>query len=398
MNTKHFRSAVFLCFSTLILAIAAHIYLAQVHYEIKFSSPGAAHTVCNVNETFNCAATSASQYAELIGTEIPMAVLGAFASLGLLVLLAYYLLFLNSEKKLRYYPNLLIYSAGIAATSLVMAFFSSAILHTYCLVCMFTYLLSFLNLFGVYLLKPDSRVQFQIKSLSPLVIAGLATLILSIMINQSIRRGHGYDENMQDAATAYIKEWQQLSAVTIVIPAPLIKGASPEKAIMTIIEFADYLCPHCKHASPTLDAFVSSHPDVQFIFSVWPLDGACNSSVQHSDGTRCGLARAVYCAEKAHLGWQAHDWIFEHQESFSTSDALPKDLAKMCEDYKLNCSDLSACMDSPEAKAAIEKNTKAGTDLKIEGTPTIFVNGRKLTGGQILSVLQETYSLLKKTK
>lgn len=403
MNTSNTRSTsmktiLLLCFSTLILAIGAHAYLAQVHYGIKFSSPDAAHTLCNVNETFNCAATSASQYAELVGTEIPMAVLGAFASLGLLVFLAYYILFMNHEQKLNYYPSLLIYSGGIAATSLVMAFFSSAILHAYCLVCMFTYLMSFLNLFGIILLKPKAATNFQIKSLSPLVIAGLATLILSAMINQSIRRGHGFDENMQDAVKSYIGEWQQQAAVSIDINAPLIKGASPDKAIMTIVEFADYLCPHCRHASPTMDAFVSAHPDVRLIFSVWPLDGTCNSSIQHSEGTRCALARAVYCADKSKMGWQAHDWIFEHQDSFSSLDALPNDLAKMCEEQKLNCAELKTCMDSSEAKTAIEKTAKAGSDLKLEGTPTVFVNGRKLTGGQILPVLQETYALIKKSK
>ncbi len=335
---------------------------------------------------------------ELIGTGIPIEFLGVFTSIGLLLLLAYYLLFLGPEKRLTYYPSLLIYSAGIAAVSVVMAYFSSAVLHAYCLVCMFTYLMSFLNLVGIYFLKPQSNSTFKIQSLVPLLICGVAIILLSAMVNSSITRGNGFDERMQDSLNASLREWQQQPAVPIDIPAPLVKGADAEHAVMTIVEFADYLCPHCKHASPTMDAFQSSHPDVRLVFSAWPLDGSCNSSIQHSDGTRCALARAVYCSEKNHLGWQAHDWIFEHQENFSGLDALDQDLAKMCEEKKMNCAELKACMNSDEAKSAIEKTAKAGSDLKIEGTPTVYVNGRKLTGGQVLPVLQEAYALIKKQK
>ena len=138
-----------------------------------------------------------------------------------------------------------------------------------------------------------------------------------------------------------------------------------------------------------------SHPDARLIFAAWPLDGTCNTTIPSGDGTRCALARSVYCAEKEHKGWEAHDWIFEHQEIFTTLEALTQDLKKMADEEKLDYTALKSCMDSSEAKAAIEAGAKVGSDLKIEGTPSIFVNGKKLEFGQILPVLQKAYESIK---
>ena len=393
MNTRNSRLGLIISISTLILAIAAHIYLSQVHYNLKFSAADQA-SICNINSSFNCAATSASQYSELYGTSLPMAVLGATANFGVLLFLLYFVFFMGLETAAIYFSSLMIFSIGVAVTSLVMAGVSSFILHTYCLVCMFTYLMSFLNLWGVFLLKPPGRIQFKPKALTPLIVIGLLTLLVSSMVNDRAKKNHGF-EDMQNFVNSKVQEWSQQSAVNIETTASLSFGASPEKAVMTIVEFADYLCPHCKHASPVLHAFVSSHPDARLIFTAWPLDGTCNTSIPSGNGTRCALARAVFCAEKNQKGWQAHDWIFENQEKFSSVEALDQDLKKFNEVEKLDATIVKTCMDSSETKSAIEAGAKIGSNLKVEGTPAIFVNGKKLEGGQLLPVLQKAYEKIK---
>jgi protein-disulfide isomerase/uncharacterized membrane protein len=395
MSTRNSRLGLILSISTLILAICAHAYLAQIHYNLKFSAPDQA-SICNVNATFNCAATSASQYSEFFGTELPMAVLGGAANFALLFFLLYFTYFMGTESRLRYYPSLLIYSGGIALVSIVMAFFSSAFLHTYCLVCIFTYLMSFLNFWGITMLKPagDSGIKWSTKMITPLVVCGLLTLLGSAMVNDSVKKNYGF-EDMQNFANSKVQEWSRATEGQIDAKAAITKGAEAQNAKMTIVEFADYLCPHCKHASPIMNAFIGSHSDARLVFAAWPLDGTCNTSIPHGDGTRCALARSVYCADKTKKGWEVHDWIFEHQESFTTLEALDQDLKKMAEEQKLDYAALKTCMDSQEAKSAIEQGAKVGSDLKIEGTPAIFVNGKKLEGGQVLPVLQKAYETIR---
>ena len=399
MNTRNsrpvLRLGLIITISTLILAICAHIYLSQIHYNLKFSAPDQA-SICNVNATFNCAATSASQYSEFFKTGLPMAVLGAFANAWLLIFILYFSFFMGTESKITYYPSLVIYSSGIAITSLVMAFFSSFYLHTYCLVCMFTYLMSFLTLWGVKLLKPESEkpIGFTAKALPPIIACGALIFLASMMVNDTVKKNNGF-EDMQNFVNSKVQEWNQLTAAPIDAKAAITEGASSADAKMTIVEFADYLCPHCKHASPTMHAFIGSHPDARIVFIAWPLVGACNSSIPHGDGFRCALARSVYCAEKEHKGWQAHDWIFENQENLTTLDAFSADLKKMADTQKIDYNNLKACMDSAEAKTAIEEGAKIGSDLKIDGTPAIFVNGKRLEGGQVLPVLQKAYEVIK---
>ncbi len=259
---------------------------------------------------------------------------------------------------------------------------------------MFTYLLSFLNLWGVVLLKPVGQLNFKIKMLIPLVACGLLTLLGASIVNDTVKKEHNF-EDIQNFVNSKVQDWLQQSPVNIEAKASISMGSTAENAKMTIIEFADYLCPHCKHASPVMHAFVNSHPEARLIFAAWPLDGTCNTSIPHGDGTRCALARAVYCADKDHKGWQAHDWIFEHQNDFTTLEALDQDLKKMAEAEKIDFNSLKACIDTSEAKAAIEAGAKVGSDLKIEGTPSIYVNGKKLEGGQLLPVLQRAYESIK---
>ena len=254
MSTRNSRLGLILSISTLILAIAAHAYLAQIHYNLKFSAPDQA-SICNVNAMFNCAATSASQYSEFFGTGLPMAVLGAVANFFLLFLLSYFAFFMGTESTLIYYPSILIYSGGIAFVSLIMAFFSSFYLHMYCLVCMFTYLMSFLNFWAVLMLKPTGPIKFQFKLIGPLVVCGVLTIIGASMINDTVKKEHGF-EDMQNIVNSKVQEWKSATSANIEAKASISKGASPENAKMTIIEFADYLCPHCKHASPVMHAFV----------------------------------------------------------------------------------------------------------------------------------------------
>ena len=393
MNTRNSRLGLIISITTLILAIGAHAYLSHIHYNLKFSAADQS-SICNVNATFNCAATSASQYSEFFKTGLPMAVLGAVANFLMLIFLSYFSFFMSIESCLIFYPSLFIYSAGVALVSILMAFFSSFYLHTYCLVCMFTYLLSFLNLWGVVLLKPVGQLNFKIKMLIPLVACGLLTLLGASIVNDTVKKEHNF-EDIQNFVNSKVQDWLQQSPVNIEAKASISMGSTAENAKMTIIEFADYLCPHCKHASPVMHAFVNSHPEARLIFAAWPLDGTCNTSIPHGDGTRCALARAVYCADKDHKGWQAHDWIFEHQNDFTTLEALDQDLKKMAEAEKIDFNSLKACIDTSEAKAAIEAGAKVGSDLKIEGTPSIYVNGKKLEGGQLLPVLQRAYESIK---
>jgi protein-disulfide isomerase len=56
---------------------------------------------------------------------------------------------------------------------------------------------------------------------------------------------------------------------------------------------------------------------------------------------------------------------------------------------------MKECMGAEDTVNWVKTAAKEGEDAKITGTPTIFVNGKKLDGGQNFMVLKSLYSSVK---
>jgi protein-disulfide isomerase len=160
---------------------------------------------------------------------------------------------------------------------------------------------------------------------------------------------------------------------------------------MTLSEFADFRCGHCKHAMPTVKAFVKANPDVRFQFYSFPLDGQCNDAIPHTSGQSCYLAKSVLCAEKlAQKGSAIHDAIFNAQPEINGKDSMDytkEKVAGFLADNRIDAAAMEQCIASPETDAAIRAQAKAGVDAKIRGTPAFFVNGKPLERAQLIPVL-----------
>jgi protein-disulfide isomerase len=137
----------------------------------------------------------------------------------------------------------------------------------------------------------------------------------------------------------------------------------PEGAPITIIEFADFQCPHCGEFAPHLDKIVEAHRnDVRFAFKFYVL-----GKFPHSENA----ARAAVAAGKQGKFWEMHHLIFANQQHLDQQglDGMAKELG-------LDVARLHADMQSPETAERIAKDRKLGEDLKLEGTPSVYINGR----------------------
>lgn len=140
----------------------------------------------------------------------------------------------------------------------------------------------------------------------------------------------------------------------------------PADAPITIIEWADFECPHCGMAAPVLHKTVDD-PEfkgkTRFVFKNYPLP-----SHEHADPA----ARAAVAAQNQGKFWEMHDQLFTHQETLTNQDIegfakkIGLDLDKFKTDWASN-----------DTKDKVAKDKEAGTKAGITGTPSIFVNGRK---------------------
>lgn len=378
-------------FLTLLITIGLFIYLTLHHYAVKLGLSG--NSLCSINEKLNCDAAATSSFSELLG--IPVAILGASFHL----ILFGFILFLKFDwfEKGPYSLATLRFLLLLAAvTSVVMGIISVVYVKVYCPFCMATYLFSFINLVLGWNLFSNTSQSIKPEKLQFLnyftiyrshLILLLTIPVLAWVVNGMLQENYGLTE-MKKIIPEKIMQWRASPEYTFNPAEGLIKKGSDSK--VTLVEFADFKCPHCKNASTTIDAFLKGNPKVTFIFKPFPLDGSCNKAIStKGDGTRCTLAAWTLCAEKnEQRGWDVHHWIFEKQEELSQVVDLKPYLAELEKDLKINAAQLASCSDSTETYELMYRLAEEGNKAQVSGTPAIYMNGKKLPYGQFLDILK----------
>lgn len=143
-----------------------------------------------------------------------------------------------------------------------------------------------------------------------------------------------------------------------------------ETASVTIIEFSDFECPFCgRHFAHTYPQIIESYVDtgkVKYVFKNFPLSF-------HKKAQKA--AEAAECAFDQGKFWEYHDTLFENQEELAISN-----LRFYAANLGLNTSEFDECLDSNKYKAEVKKDFEEGLELGVKGTPTFFINGKKLVG------------------
>jgi protein-disulfide isomerase len=158
------------------------------------------------------------------------------------------------------------------------------------------------------------------------------------------------------------------------------KGGSGGQPEMEIAELADFQCPGCKMAAQTLKPFLSKHGDkVRLTFHNFPLDGSCNPYAPHGmHAIACALARGGLCAAKQDKFWPYHDQVYDRQNEgmgLSTIDDVAATIG-------LDTAAFQACMKDPQTEMQLQKDMQLGEMVNLESTPTLVINGHKLTGAR----------------
>jgi protein-disulfide isomerase/uncharacterized membrane protein len=356
-------------------------YLSVKHYQLK-SGTIAEGSACNINETFNCDAVSASTYSEFLS--IPMSVWGLMTQLSLLLLLVIYTISASpNANRMAFFL-----SAINVIAVVIMGVISVTYLNTYCLFCLFSYATILISFFCVWKLQDDYKWSTFLGE-QKIYLAFLVVVPAGAFIINDKALGEAY-RNIEKNLSFYILQWQKSPEKQIPALESVSYGASAETAKMTIVEFADFNCIHCKHAAPVLHSFVKSHPSTRLLFYHFPLDGACNPSIPRQ-GVSCDMAKAVFCGHKLSTkGWDSHQAMFETEKPQTLEEAT----ALVSTKAGIATQELSACISDPATKTAIEMQAKLGTELGVQGTPAIFVNNKLLTGGNLMPVLKEAYKSL----
>jgi protein-disulfide isomerase len=151
---------------------------------------------------------------------------------------------------------------------------------------------------------------------------------------------------------------------------PLTVGDSPSKgpadAKVTIVEFSDYQCPFCSQAEPLIDQVMQAYPkDVKRVYKQFPLTSIHPNALPAS--------KAAVAAGKQGKFWEMHAKLFGNQRDLS-----PDNYKKWAEELKLDMARFEKDLAAPDVQGAIDKDGQEARAADVTGTPTIFVNGKRL--------------------
>lgn len=148
----------------------------------------------------------------------------------------------------------------------------------------------------------------------------------------------------------------------------------PSNAKVTVVEFSDFECPHCREFSQILREVEPQYPQVRFVFKDFPLTQI------HPWAETAAIAARCAFIQQPKVFWTFQAQIFDNQDLISAENVWEKVVAFAAQD-NLDADAFKTCMSSTEVKAAVDANHRDGEALSVNSTPTIFVNGRPLDGG-----------------
>jgi protein-disulfide isomerase len=156
----------------------------------------------------------------------------------------------------------------------------------------------------------------------------------------------------------------------------------PPDAPVTIVEFGDFECPDCKMEAPVLrrDMTAAFGDKVHVVFKNFPLESV------HPWARAAAIAGRCVYQENQSAFWKFYDWIYENQDDI-TGDNLNTKVLAWASENAVDGVKLGRCLDTKATEPEVDRSIAEGRALGIAGTPTLFINGRKI-GGLMWSDLQ----------
>lgn len=138
----------------------------------------------------------------------------------------------------------------------------------------------------------------------------------------------------------------------------------PADAKVTIVEFSDFQCPYCSRAANVVEQIKEKYSDkARFVFRHFPLSFHQNAHI---------ASQAAMAANAQGKFFEMHDKMFANQGALGRED-----LDKYAAEIGLDMAKFKAALDDGTYKAAVDADMKLGEEVAVDGTPTLFINGKR---------------------
>ena len=183
------------------------------------------------------------------------------------------------------------------------------------------------------------------------------------------------EQKEQEATIAFAGQLRKAATIQVNLTAPEspsfsiatddqpVKGSA--NALVTIVEFTDFECPSCGRQHPVLEKIMSEYGDrVRLVVRDFPLS-------QHANARKA--AEAAEAAREQGKYWEYASVLFRNQSALSVDK-----LRQYATDLGLDRARFDASLDSGKFAEKIQRDVIDGRKLGINGTPTLYINGKRI--------------------
>lgn len=153
---------------------------------------------------------------------------------------------------------------------------------------------------------------------------------------------------------------------------PGISKGQPNAPVV-FMEFADFQCPACglfaRFSEPLLQEWIDNGT-VRFVWYDFPLVQIHKNAML--------AARAGRCANEQNQFWPFHDYVFGRQSEWSESNDATDLFVDYAQQAGLDRGAFATCLRSNKYQQEVSESYELGNTLGVSGTPTLFVNGKKV--------------------
>lgn len=380
-------------FSLWLSIVGALVSLLSLYHHVEVRGGfSRGPSFCSISKSIDCDAVVRSSYAEFIG--IP---LGAW---GLIFYLSFLLLSLGWEERREFRKDaafVLAFAASVA--SIALLYISHRYVGAVCLICIAMYSVNFLLLAvhlrgdplsalgrGIYTIGvryPSALFNYGPEGKKAFRVFLAFAVIVTISFSLPFLIHKGFAAVVGKRPTA-IKAWETKPVQEIRLTKSGVgRDYSKGEGRIHIVEFADLECPACRRLYGEMERIVEENKsDVTFTFRNYPLDKECNSLLPESIHLNaCFAAAFSRCAGEQDKFWDALHFVMTNlalEDPNLSSEAIKNALLQGIAVLSLDSEAMRECMESKRTSNKLKDDVSEGNRLGLKGTPTVWINGKRL--------------------
>ena len=213
------------------------------------------------------------------------------------------------------------------------------------------------------------------KSPLPFVIIGVVLVAVTAAVvlmtrNTASNNAPTSNASLSSAGTQQPRQTLQAGAAN-----PYSKGSATAR--VTLEEFSDFQCPACGGLAPGLKRVIADYGDrARVVFRHYPLQMHKYAFI---------AARAAEAAGQQGKFWEMHDMLYGNQKEWSEAMEPRVPFESYATRLGLDVQKFKADMERQDLAERVKADLLRGNALGVKGTPTVYLNGRELVPGQLVT-------------